>query len=300
MKEIIVFLFVVLLANMVFAQDSFNLEVEIPETYEEVLTGENIWFTTKLLNLANTKRIDVTLMYQILNAKGEIIASKSETVAVETQASFVGTLKVPESSEKGLYFLKVILVTVDSKQDVSEAETSFNVIKEETRNQIVIKFSLFDIFIGIPDNYKIINPGDELLACIKLVNLGSAGRIDVFLDYWITDPWKNTILRKKETVAVETQANFVRTFDIPKDAPIGRYSLHAKITYADGKEADADHSFEVVKKQIDKRIYYGFAILSSLIILIYIIYKSEPLVKKMQMDAKVWKIVKKKQIKKIQ
>ena len=300
MKKILLY-FVVFsfLLYIVFAQDSFNLEVEIPETYEEVLAGENIWFTTKLLNLGNKDRMDVTLKYEILDINKQLKSSKSETVAVETQASFVGSLKVPESLEKGLYFLKVILVTVDSEQDVSEAETSFNVIKEETRNQIVIKFSLFDIQITIPDNYKIINPGDELLTSIKLVNLGSVGRIDVFLDYWISDSEKTIIVKKKETVAVETQANFVRTFDIPKDIKSGHYHFYAKITYADGKEAVADHSFEVVKKQIDKRIYYGFAILLSLIILVYVIYKSKPLIKKMQMDAKVWRIVKKKQIKKI-
>ncbi len=297
-KILLYFIVFSFLLYIVFAQDSFNLEVEIPETYEEVLAGENIWFTTKLLNLGNKDRMDVTLKYEILDINKQLKSSKSETVAVETQASFVGSLKVPESLEKGLYFLRVILVTVDSEQDVSEAETSFNVIKEETKHQIVIKFSLFDIQITIPDDYKIINPGDELLASIKLVNLGSAGRVDVFLDYWITDPGKNTILRKKETVAVETQANFVKTFDIPKDVSVGKYTLYAKITYADGKEAGADHSFEVVKKQIDKRIYYGFAILFSLIILVYVIYKSKPLVKKMQIDAKVWRIVKKKQIKK--
>ena len=296
MREVIVFLFVILLVNIVSAQESFNLEVEIPETYEEVLAGENIWFTTKLLNLANTKRIDVTRVYEILNARREIISSKSETVAVETQASFVGKIEIPKNSEKGLHFLKVILTSPFGQ---SESESSFNVIKEETKNQIIIKFSLFDIFIEIPDTYKIINPGDELLTSIKLVNLGSAGRIDVFLDYWITDPGKNTVLRKKETVAVETQASFVRTFDVPKDVPVGKYTLYAKITYADGKEASAEHSFDVVKKQIDKRIYYGFAILFSLIILVFVIYKSKPLVKKMQIDAKVWRIVKKKQIKKI-
>lgn len=298
MAKTILLLFFILFTSMVFAQDSFNLEVEIPETYEEVLAGENIWFTTKLLNLGNKDRMDVTLKYEILDINRQLKSSKSETVAVETQASFVGSLKVPGSLEKGLYFLKVILVTVDSEQDVSEAETSFNVIKEETRNQIIIKFSLFDIFIEIPDNYKIINPGEELLTSIKLINLGSAGRVDVFLDYWITDPGKNTILKKKETVAVETQANFVRTFDIPKDAPVGKYTLYARITYADGKEADADHSFEVAKKQIDKRIYYALAILLGLISLVYIINKSKPLIKKMQIDAKVGEIVKKKQFKK--
>jgi len=294
---------IVLLAGILFPQltsfvikpfESFNLEVEIPKTYEEVLAGENMWFTTKLLNLGSEKRKDVTLKYEVFDADRKLKSSKSETVAVETQASFVGDIGIPKNSEEGPHFLKVTLISPFGEY---EAETSFNVIKEETKNQVIIKFSLFDIQIAIPNDYKIIYPGDELLASIKLVNLGSAGRIDVFLEYWIIDSEQKAILRNKETVAVETQANFVRTFDIPKDVKPGKYSLHAKLIYADGKKAEAENSFEVVKKQIDKKIYYGLTGLLGLIILISIIYKSGHLVKKIQLWVKVRRIVKKREIK---
>ncbi len=105
---------------------AFSLEVEIPETYKEVLAGEDLWFTSKVLNLANTNRTDVTLKYEILDVNGELKTLKSETVAVETRASFVRDLKVPKSLEKGFYFLRVTLISPFEK---SEAETSFKVIK---------------------------------------------------------------------------------------------------------------------------------------------------------------------------
>jgi len=177
--------------------DVFNLKIEIPETYESVKSGENIWFTTKLLNLANQERIDVTLKYEILNSNKEIIASKSETVAVETQASFVGNLRIPKDTKKGLYFLKVVLI---SPNDETSIESSFNIINEETKNQIVIKFSLFDINVEIPEIYKKINPGSELLTTIKLINVGSEGRIDVFLDYDIKDQLGKSIITKKDHI----------------------------------------------------------------------------------------------------
>lgn len=116
-----------LLTGQASKQNTFNLEIEIPETYEEVLAGENIWFTTKILNLANTNRTDVTLKYEILDDHRELKTLKSETVAVETRASFVENLKVPKNLEKGLYFLRVILI---SPAGESEAETSFKVIKK--------------------------------------------------------------------------------------------------------------------------------------------------------------------------
>lgn len=191
--------------------------------------------------------------------------------------------------KKALLFLIFII----SLNIIFAQETS----NSEVKGPEAVKFSLFDIQITIPNNYKIIHPGDELLASVKLVNLGSAGRIDVFLEYWIVDSEQNTILKNKETVAVETQANFVKTFDIPKDVKPGKYSLHAKIVYADGKNAEAENSFEVGKKQTDKQIYYVFTGALGLIILIYIIYKSKPFVEKIKMWAKVRRIVKKKEIK---
>ncbi|MBW2989579.1 hypothetical protein KY358_04660, partial [Candidatus Woesearchaeota archaeon] len=104
---------------------------------------------------------------------------------------------------------------------------------------------LFDIQIYIPDRYTEILPGSELLASIRLVNLGGTRRVDVTLDYWIEGPDGRLILEKKETVAVETQANFVRAFDIPKSSSPGKYILYSRITYAGGLEASAEHSFDV-------------------------------------------------------
>ena len=139
------------------------------------------------------------------------------------------------------------------------------------------------------------------MATVKLVNLGSAGRIDVFLDYWITDSEQKIILKNKETVAVETQASFVRTFNIPENTKPGKYSLFAKITYADGKEATADNSFEIIKNQdnqIGNRLYYVLAVIVVLVILFYFIFKSRPLFEKLRIRAEVHRIVRKRQINK--
>lgn len=287
-------LFASLLAAPASAQVPFNLEIELPETYETVPAGENLWFTTKLINLANPKRIDVTLKYEILDANRELKSTRSETVAVETQASFVSRIKLPKNLESGIHILKVTLYSPYGK---SESETSFEVAEEEPKAWIVIRLSLFDITVEIPDKYKKIHAGDELLTSIKLMNLGSGGRVDVFLDYWITDPGGNTILKKKETVAVETQANFVRTFDIPENVKPGTYHIYAKITYADGKLAVADHSFEIIESQRDKQIYYGLAIMAILAttaLLTLLATGSKPTIRKLQIKAEVYKIVTKK------
>ena len=208
-------------------------------------------------------------------------------------------MRIPETAEKGLHFLKI---TLSSPFGESETESSFQLIKEETKNQIIIKFSLFDINVEIPDDYKTIAPGDELLSSIKLVNLGSEGRVDVFLDYEIRDKAENVLSKKKETVAVETQANFVRIFDIPENTSPGKYTLHAKITYGDGKFAEGQNEFEIASKSFFSGFsitHYIILICVILIILISVLVyffkpKVETLIEKIKIRGKVHKMVEEK------
>ncbi|MBU1622127.1 MAG: hypothetical protein KJ597_00990 [Nanoarchaeota archaeon] len=232
---------------------NFNIEIDLPKTYQQISPGNELWFTTKLINLANQERIDVTLTYQILDKNGQLQYSKSETVAVETQASFVANLQAPPTLKSGLHYLKVIL---GSQFGQSEAETTFTVTKEESEPQVVIRFSLFDIQVIIPEDYKTVYPGEELLTSIKLINVGSGGRIDIFLSYWITDQEDKIILEEKETVAVETQNNFVRTFELPEDTPAGQYTFHAKLSYP-GLELEPEYAtmFTVAKKKLSSLVY---------------------------------------------
>ena len=69
-------------------ENPFNLEVEIPGDYQKVSPGDTLWFTTKILNFANEKRVDVTLEYNILDENENEILTRSETVAIETPACF--------------------------------------------------------------------------------------------------------------------------------------------------------------------------------------------------------------------
>lgn len=159
---------------------------------------------------------------------------------------------------------------------------------------ISLHFISADIVITIPDSYSKIEPGEELLASIKLLNIGSKRRIDVILNYEIKNNGE-TLIEKSETVAVETQANFVRTFDIPKDAPEGAYKLYAKLIYSDGTEASAESSFQVISKKQEKLKYYAFASIAAVFAMIvyFAAFKSKDILEKIKLRMKVHKIVKK-------
>jgi len=154
---------------------------------------------------------------------------------------------------------------------------------------------LFDILVEIPEGRTTIYPGGKLLSTIKLVNIGSAGRIDVYLDYRITDAQDNIILKKRETVAVETQTSFVRTFEIPTDLPPGIYHLEAALTYFNGKTAASRHSFIVTEpgKDLDMELLILAGILTAALLTLFIIKKGVPYYQEKRLESQIRKMVKK-------
>jgi len=169
----------------------------------------------------------------------------------------------------------------------------------------ILEHSLFDISVTIPDDYMTITPGGELLASIKLMNIGSAGRIDVVLDFIIDDPNDAIVVEKHETVAVETQAGFVRTFEIPANAVLGTYTLFAKIVYADGKKAGTSQTFMVAEvvgttgKKLYASSYLAYGAITAIIALFLLFERKRLLfsVEKVQIRMRVHAIVKNRLVK---
>ena len=154
--------------------------------------------------------------------------------------------------------------------------------------------------VSIHDNYKEVLAGSDIWFTIKIANLEDTGKVDISLNYWISDDKNSIVLENKETTAVQTQASFVRTFNIPKDAESGKYKINVKIDYGDGKELVADTSFNVVEKQVDNRIYYILVILGVLILVLVILIlsykKLRALFEKLQIKIKVARIIRKRQV----
>ncbi len=145
-----IFILLMGMVSLVGAQvNNFNLEVEIAETHKTIHDGDHIWFTTKILNLGNENRKDITLEYEAISEEGVIVARKTETVAIETQASFVGSLKVPEKTSSGRYFLEVYLVSNGLEE--AKGSSSFNVEEEQEkpRKEIVVVLVSLAVLITI-------------------------------------------------------------------------------------------------------------------------------------------------------
>lgn len=88
--------------------DLEGLEVStfIPEKYQRIQAGEVLQFQISLKNLKKAGRHDIQLDYYI--KKNEIIIShRRELKAVETQTSFLSSIKVPEETLPGIYNIEV-------------------------------------------------------------------------------------------------------------------------------------------------------------------------------------------------
>ena len=97
----------IFLMEIAFVQGASNLEVSINDNYKDVLAGNDIWFTIKIANLEDTGRVDISLNYWISDDGNNIIAENKETMAVQTQASFVKTFNIPKDTKPGKYKINI-------------------------------------------------------------------------------------------------------------------------------------------------------------------------------------------------
>jgi hypothetical protein len=81
-----------------------------------VAPGELLPISVKFLNFGAGEKVDVAVMYRILDEKKNVLVTENETVAVETTASFIKNIQIPKSFAPGTYIAESSIVYKD--QDV--------------------------------------------------------------------------------------------------------------------------------------------------------------------------------------
>ncbi|MFA5771088.1 MAG: hypothetical protein WC894_06395 [Patescibacteria group bacterium] len=77
--------------------------------------GEILPISVKLSNFGNNQRIDIKIQYQILNFKKDVVVEAGDTVAVETTASFIKLIQLPDNLSKGRHTAIVTIFYPDQK-----------------------------------------------------------------------------------------------------------------------------------------------------------------------------------------
>ena len=107
---------------------ALSLVVHVPEKYTDVHAGERVYFEIEVKYPENPTRKDLRLKYDIL--KDNAVISQSQVLkAVETQASFIDFIVIPEGAETGLYRIKVKVSDYEGLSE--EVSASFHVIGKE-------------------------------------------------------------------------------------------------------------------------------------------------------------------------
>src|SRR3989339_188832 len=130
LRGIFVLLFIILFFSLNFSNfisvSALSVAVHVPEKYTDVVAGERFYFEIEVKYPENPKRKDLKLNYEIIDSDGKIIAQSKVLKAVETQASFIDFIVIPESASKGLY---IIRVKIADYEDLSEeVEASFQIV----------------------------------------------------------------------------------------------------------------------------------------------------------------------------
>jgi len=128
---------------------ALSLAVHIPEKYTDVAAGERLYFEIEVKYPENPSRKDLRLEYEITTIEGELIAQSKVLKAVETQASFVDFIIIPESAETGLHKINVVIKDYEGLEE--EISASFNIIGGKSDQIKIYFFALFGfvIFLGI-------------------------------------------------------------------------------------------------------------------------------------------------------
>lgn len=88
----------------------------------------------------------------------------------------------------------------------------------------------FDALITIPEKYRTLAQGEELIAEITLINMQKIGLVDVRVDYYIKDLNDKTLYHEYETKGVERTITYLKEFDTSSIDP-GTYMLIMEVKY---------------------------------------------------------------------
>jgi hypothetical protein len=126
---------------------AMTVNVGIPEKYAEIKAGEKVYFESEVKWPENIGRKDLRIEYSVLNKNGEEVAYLKVLKAIETQASFMDSISIPERIEPGMY--KIYMKLSDYKDFKQEVAASFNVVptSNETQTYLFVIIGLLTIVI---------------------------------------------------------------------------------------------------------------------------------------------------------
>jgi len=115
-----------------------------------IAPGEFLPISVKLVNFGGGRRVDVIITYQILDSEERIVVQETETVAVETTASYIKNIQIPYSLSSGRYIASSHIKYKD--QEVPATSQFEFTVERKIAGIFVSQFIVYGIatlFVGI-------------------------------------------------------------------------------------------------------------------------------------------------------
>ncbi len=109
-----------------------DVAINLPNT--QIAPGETMLAGISLYNLGSTFG-DVALQYIIEDDSGNVILNQSDTVAIQTQSSFIKSLLIPANAPLGHYILYVKATYIGK---IASASTGFDIVTVSPKEKIYI------------------------------------------------------------------------------------------------------------------------------------------------------------------
>jgi len=125
----------------------FSADVDVPARYSDVVAGEKFYFELNIKFPENPGRQDLRLEYEVTDKEGNSIAQSKVLKAVETQASFIESITIPESAKNGLHIIKVTLSDYNNLR--KEVSASFFIVTPKRVRLQIYFFILLGVMIVV-------------------------------------------------------------------------------------------------------------------------------------------------------
>jgi len=235
-------------SNFIVDKDLIKIELKPGETDKQSVKIYNIG-RTKLTITGRIQYLDEFSFFTGTGTEYTLELSPDETE--ELEVNFI----IKKDQGPGVYPGKIVF-TADQIE-----RTVLVVVEIESEKP------LFDVKVEVLPEYRVVYPGDKVMAQLTLYNLGRTGRVDADVEYGIKSLDGTVMTSEREAIAVETQLSTIKSLNLPPSIRPDSYVFYSKVTY-DDIVGTGSSMFSVVEKFKLNLFLLGLLILVIIIILI--------------------------------
>ncbi len=173
---------------------------------------------------------------------------------------------------------KIINIDIFAKEEeIPDAYTGRIIVKGNGITKIINviievkeRKPLFDVLTNVRN--KKVSPEYNVIANIKMMNMGDLEHIDVLFYYAIKDFEGNVLTFKEESLFIEKELEIVRRLKVPENLSPGNYIFYSRVSYEEISATSAD-VFTVTEKVKVSNLVLLVIVILLIIILIYLLKK---------------------------